>query len=137
EEATHDRAVRLVANEELLRERAELTAGQIAVDAAGRLSHLLVGEQDRRRIKLRDLLRLGHDPAPALGNERRGPEPRIELVRLRIPLEAVRMADEAALSDLLERAGAVPGPLVVGVENVTFRIEADAARRTHAAGGGD
>ena len=44
QEDAHDRAVRLVADEELLLERAELAAGQVAVDAAGRLAHLAVGE---------------------------------------------------------------------------------------------
>src|SRR5438067_2264789 len=40
----HDRAVCLVADEELFLEWAELAAGQIAVDTAGGLAHLLVGK---------------------------------------------------------------------------------------------
>ena len=44
------------------------------------------------------------------------------------------MADEAADDDLLETAGAVPGALVVGVEDVALGVEADAAGRANAAG---
>src|SRR6516164_5458960 len=69
QEDTHDCTVRLIADEELLLEGAELAAGQVALDAAGGLAHLAVGEDDRRRDQLWDALRLGHDPAAALGNE--------------------------------------------------------------------
>ena len=40
---------------------------------------------------------------------------------LLVPLEAVGVADEAADGDLLEAAGAVPRPLVVGVEDIRPR----------------
>src|SRR5262249_38836707 len=58
QENAHDRAVRLVADEQLSLERPELAAAPVAVDAAGRLAHLAVREQHGRRDKLRDALRL-------------------------------------------------------------------------------
>ena len=129
--------VGLVADEELLAERAELAAGEIAVDAAGRLAHFVVGEEDAGGHELGDFLGFGHDAAAALGPLRGGAELGIELIGIGIPLEAIGMAGEAALDDLLEAACAVPRALIVGVEHVALGIEADAAGRADAAGGGD
>src|SRR5262249_31118986 len=139
--AIHGR-VGLLADEELLLEWTELAAGQVAVDAARGLAHLLVarcrvGKQDARRHELRDFLRLGHDSAAALGYRRSRAKLGVQLVGVGIPLEAVGMAGEAALHELFEAAGAVPGALVVGVEDIALGVEADAAGRAHAAGGRD
>src|SRR5437763_13842779 len=91
QEDAHDGGVRLIADEELLLERAELAARQIAVDAGGGLTHLAVREQDARRIELGNLPGLGHDAAAVLGHLRRVAEARVELACLRIPAEAVGM----------------------------------------------
>src|SRR5262245_54846484 len=129
----HHRAVRLVAHEELLPERPELAARQVALDPARRLPHLAVGEHHRRRHQLGDLLRLRHHPAAALRHARCLAE--VLRLRLLVPAKALGVADEAADRDVLEAAGAVPRPLVVGVEHVAGGVEADAPRRPHAAGG--
>jgi hypothetical protein len=44
------------------------------------------------------------------------------------------VADKVAGYEMLERAGAVPRPLIVGVEHVPIAIEADASGRPHARG---
>src|SRR5262249_8777036 len=79
-EAAHHGAVRLVADEQLLLERAELAARQVTGDAAGRLAHLAVGEADHRRDEFLDALRLGHDAAVGLRHQRR----LAEVLRLRL-----------------------------------------------------
>src|SRR5205085_9916263 len=107
-------------------ERPELAATQVAIDAAGRLAHLAVGEQHRRRHELRDLLRLGHHAAVAPGHGRRRAE--VTCFFLLVPLETIGMADEAADGQVLQAASAVPRALVVGVEDVALRVEAYAAR---------
>src|SRR5262249_6613384 len=82
-----------------------------------------------------DTLRLGHDAAAAFGHGRGRADVRVELARLRVPAEAAGVADEAALDEMLEPAGAVPRALVVRVEHVALGVEADATGRAHAAGG--
>src|SRR6516162_6486722 len=47
------------------------------------------------------------------------------------------MADEAADREVFEAARAVPGPLVVGVEDVAVGVEADAAGRADTTCGRD
>ena len=92
-------------------------SGMCGTDVPGWMERLFEGLDDH--------------PAAALGDGRRGPE----LGRIFIPLKAVRVADKAAGGQVLQAAGAVPGALVVGVEDIAGRVHADAARGAHAAGG--
>src|ERR1019366_5008156 len=71
ERDAHDRAVGLIADEELFFEGAELATGQVAFDAAGGLAHALIREEDRGGHELRNLLRFDMDAAAALGDLRR------------------------------------------------------------------
>src|SRR5262249_24732753 len=112
QEHAHHRAVRLVADEHLLLEGAELPARQVGADAAGGLAHLPIGEGDGRRDQLRDLLRLDGDPTAALRHLRGGAE--VLRLRLLVPAEAVWVADEPAFGDVLEVARTIPRALVVG-----------------------
>src|SRR5262249_26047099 len=131
EEDAHDGAVRLVADEQLFFERPESSAGAVEIDAGRGLAHFPVREHHAGGIKLRNLLRCDHLPALALGNHRRLAE--IFRVGLLIPLETLRMADEAADGEAFESAGAVPGALVVSVEDVAVGVEADAPGGANAA----
>src|SRR4051794_17819808 len=126
--------MRLIADEELFLEGAELAARQVAVDAAGGLAHLAVGELHTGRHQMRDALGLVDHPrlAAAVGDLRRLAE--ILRFRLVVPAETARMADEAADGQVLETARTIPRALVVGVEDVALGIEADAARRSDTAG---
>src|SRR5262249_38249369 len=121
-----DGAGRVVGDEELVFERAELPSGRVAGDAAGRLAHLWVGEVDRRGEELGDLLGRGGHPAAALGVPRPGTERR----GLIIPAVPRRVAEEPARFQVLQAARAVPGTLVLAIEEVAGGIDADAARRT-------
>ena len=87
----------------------------------------------RRRHELRDLLRLGHDPAAALRHRRRV----AQVLALPVSLYQLKLSGwptKPPTVKLLEAAGAVPRALVVGVEDVALGVEADAAGRAHAAG---
>src|SRR5439155_15295804 len=110
-------------------------AGEVAIDAWRRLAHLAVGEHDAGRIELRNLLGLDHHAAIALRHEGRRAE--VSRFGFLVPFEAIGMANEAADGEVLQAARTVPGALVVGVEDVALGIEANAAGRTHAAGGRD
>src|SRR5438132_10957045 len=123
--------MRLIADEEVLFERAELAFGEVAIDAARRLAHLLIREENARRHELRDAFGLSHETAAALGHGRRRAE--IRGRRVLVPLEAVGMADEPAHGDLLEAAGAVPRSLIIGVKDIALGVEAHAPGRAHAA----
>src|SRR5262249_6477550 len=98
----HDDAVCLVADEELLLERPNLAAGQVAVEAGRGLTHLRVREQDARRVELRDAPGLGHHPAVGLGHHWSVAE--VPGLLLLVPPEAVRVADEPADGQALQPA---------------------------------
>src|SRR5205085_7412921 len=70
QEDAHHRAMRLVADEELILEGAELACTLVAVDAGGGLTHLPIREKDTSRHELRNALGLGHHSA-ARSEERR------------------------------------------------------------------
>src|SRR5262245_11201737 len=127
--------MRLVADEELLLERTELSAGQVAVNATGGLSHLAVREHHCRGHKLGNALRLDHHPAIRLWHYRRRPE--VLGFLLLVPAEAIRMANEPANRQMLQAAGPIPRSLVVGVEHIAIRIETDPTRGTDSACCGD
>src|SRR5262245_49274448 len=104
----HHGAVRLIADEELLFERPELAARNIAGNARSRLAHLVVGKINRWRFELRDPLGLDHHPAAALRIF--GPFAEFA-VRFLVPAIAAGMADELAGLQMLQRTRAVPRPL--------------------------
>src|SRR5690606_17314239 len=111
QEDAHDRAVGLVADEELLLERAELAAGQVAHDACGRLPHLVVGEEHGRRLEFGNLLGFDHDAAATLRISRTLPH-RGNGRRMLVPLVAAGMPHKLAWAEPLQAAGAVPGSLI-------------------------
>ena len=51
------------------------------------------------------------------------------------PVESTWVALKAARNQVLERAGSIPGPLVVAVEGFSFGVEPNAARGADATGG--
>ncbi len=62
----HDRAVRLITDEQLVSKRAKL-ASRVASQAAGRLSHLVVRKQNGCRDQVFVLGSFGHDATIILG----------------------------------------------------------------------
>ena len=129
----HDRAPCLVADEELVLERTKFSGGAVVLDARGALAHFVVGESDGRRHELRDLGPLNRDAAVA----RRILRPRTHVRGLLVPAVARGVAYELPGLQVLEPTGAIPGPLVVGVEHFAQMVGGDAAGRTQSAGGGD
>ena len=127
----HHRAVRLVADEQLLAKRPEFAARKIAGDARGRLAHLAIREIDGRRLELREsssastIIRL-----PLCGSAGCSP---IDAAGCRVPFVADGMAEKRAGPQPLEAARAVPGSLIVGIEHVARGVRADAAGRAKAA----
>jgi len=87
EEDAHDRAMRLVADEQLFLKWPKLAAREVALDSRRGLAHLDVGEEHRRRDELRNLFRFKVHPAAGLRHLRRGPK--ILRLGLLVPLEAV------------------------------------------------
>jgi len=47
----------------------------------------------------------------------------------------ITYTDESTLGEVFQATGAVPGALIIGVENLVFRVQADAARGADSAGG--
>src|SRR5688500_1596224 len=128
----HHGAVSLVANKQLVLERAKFAASRVADDSRGGLPHLAVRKIDRRRLELRDRSGLDHHAAAA---ERFVRAFAHDVSGSFIPAIARRMTDEAAGAQPLEAAGAVPRSLIVGIEHVADGVGTDTARRAEPAGG--
>src|SRR3954462_698358 len=103
----HDSAVRLVANEELVLEWAELAARKIAGDPTRGLTHLWIREINRGRFQLRDFFGFHHHAAAAGGLLRHG----THLVAVP-PAETIGMPFEIARGEVLQRTSAIPGALI-------------------------
>ena len=121
-------AGRLVAHEQLVLEGAELAAGGVAGDAAGGLAHLGIGEVDGRAGAARGSSG-PRSPSGCRSPGRAGRGPSV--FASSIPLVAGGIAEEHPGLEVLQAAGAVPGPLVLGVEHVARRVH---ARRPPASG---
>ena len=121
----------LLADEELVGPGTPLALGHVARDARGRVADLAVGQDHRRRDEVGELEALGQHARAALGFGRgREAEERGGLIAGRVALEGTG-------AQPLEGGGAVPHALVVGVEDVTLVVHADAARGADAGGGRD
>ena len=140
EEDAAEIAVALVGDEELLAERAELSAAQIADDGDGGVADLAVHQVHGGRQELLDALALQHHAVGIAAGSR--------LAALAFALEAsgtgsigrgpmfgalsyqtlpAGMSLEGAGHEVLQRARAMPRALVVGVVDFAVRIEAHAA----------
>ena len=122
---SHNGAVRLIANKKLAFERTELATSHITRDAARRLPHLLIRKVNRGRFQLQDLPCFDHHAAFALWI--RGPRADrsagdlVPLVTSWVPLKRSRL-------EMLQTTRAIPGSLIIGIENIADRIHGDAAR---------
>src|SRR5262249_54365513 len=120
----HDHRLRLVADEALPGERAELAAGRVPARLAGRLPHAPVGEPDARRRQVRHaadavfalLAVVSHAAGirlPEEGGER----------RLLHPAQARLVAVIVSFADLVNLVSRHPLALVVAVEQVAVGAE--------------
>ena len=136
EKTPHDRTGALVADEHLLLEGSEFSAADIAGNTAGRLAHFGIREEDGRRDVFGNLVGFDHNAATTFRVLRSGFQHAFDFGQVE-PFVAAGMTLKGTGLEVFEAAGAVPRPLIVGVEDVACRVEAHSARRSDAAAGGN
>ena len=109
----------LIADKDLVWERAELSPRRIPDRAAGRVGNVLAGKPDSRERA--ELCEIGcRERAHLLFGE------------IRPPRQRSGMAVKVAFANVIETAGGHPIALVIGDEELILRAHADAAGRTKA-----